>query len=357
MGFRPRCMATAVGSMPHDDAAKALDVVLAHIPEAPIWPQLSGRGLNEQMEVQISEGIPCRVIDREKGRMYFDTSGDYSEAFAEFYEAYMAAMDPDEGTGDCSAMAISPDHAAGLYALEQRLKAEDGRRPVVKCHTTGPCTFALATVDENKRALYYNEEFRDVIVKAMAMKCRWQIQMLRPYAEDVICTVDEPILSAFGSSTYVSVQRDDVVAILAEVIDAIHSDGAIAGVHCCGNTEWSILMEAGVDMVSFDAFEFGETIAMYPDHVKRHLEEDKTLAWGVVPTGAALGQQTVDSLIAHYERMVDHLVEKAGVDPRLVREQTLLTGSCGTGSMQMADAERVFELTAATAAALRARYG
>ena len=116
-------------------------------------------------------------------------------------------------------------------------------------------------------------------------------------------------------------------------------------------------MDAGVDMVSFDAFEFGETIAMYPDHVKRHLEEDKTLAWGVVPTGAALGHQTVDSLIAHYERMVDHLVEKAGVDPQRVREQTLLTGSCGTGSMQRADAERVFELTAATASALRARYG
>ena len=72
---------------------------------------------------------------------------------------------------------------------------------------------------------------------------------------------------------------------------------------------------------------------------------------------SALGQQTVDSLIAHYERMVDHLVEKAGVDPQRVREQTLLTGSCGTGSMQMADAERVFELTAATASALRSRYG
>jgi hypothetical protein len=343
--------------MPHADAAAALDVVLTTIPEAPIWPQLSGRGLNEQMEVQFSEGIPCRVIDREKSRMYFDTSGDYSEAFAEFYQTYMVAMDPDEGTGDCSEMAISRDHAAGLYALEERLKADGGRRRVVKCHTTGPCTFALATVDENKRALYYNEEFRDVIVKAMAMKCRWQIQMLRPYAEDVICTVDEPILAAFGSSTYVSVQRHDVVAILSEMIDAIHSDGAIAGVHCCGNTEWSILMDAGVDMVSFDAFEFGETIAMYPDHVKRHLEEEKILAWGVVPTSALLHQQTVDTLVAHYDRMVDHLVDKAGVDPQLVREQTLLTGACGTGAMQQADAEKVFELTGATSASLRARFG
>ena len=145
MGFRPRCMATAVGSMPHDDAAKALDVVLANIPEAPVWPQLSGRGLNEQMEVQFSEGIPCRVIDRVKGRMYFDTSGDYSEAFAEFYEAYMAAMDPDEGTGDCSAMAISSDHAAGLHALEQRLKAEGERRRVVECLVTASHHLAVNT--------------------------------------------------------------------------------------------------------------------------------------------------------------------------------------------------------------------
>jgi hypothetical protein len=318
-------MASAVGSTPHRDAAAAVDLVLATIPEAPIWPQLSGRGLNEQMEVQFSEGLPRRVIDREKNRMYFDTSGDYSEAFAEFYEVYMAAMDPDEGTGDCSAMAISPDHAAGIYALEERLRLEGGTRPVVKCQTTGPCTFGLATVDENKRALYYNEEFRDMIVKALAMKCRWQIQRLKPYADIVLCSVDEPILSGFGSSAYVSVQRDDVVAMLSEVID--------------------------------DAFEFGETIAIYPDHVRRHLEAGKVLAWGLVPTSAAIREQTVETLIDHFEKVVDHLVERAGVDRQLVREQTLLTGSCGTGSMQVGDAEKVFELGGAVSAALRTRYG
>jgi hypothetical protein len=350
-------MASAVGSTPHRDAAAAVDLVLATIPEAPIWPQLSGRGLNEQMEVQFSEGLPRRVIDREKNRMYFDTSGDYSEAFAEFYELYMAAMDPDEGTGDCSAMAISPDHAAGIYALEERLRLEGGTRPVVKCQTTGPCTFGLATVDENKRALYYNEEFRDVIVKALAMKCRWQIQRLKPYADIVLCSVDEPILSGFGSSAYVSVQRDDVVAMLSEVIEAIHSDGAIAGIHCCANTEWSILMDAGADVVSFDAFEFGETIAIYPDHVRRHLEAGKVLAWGLVPTSAAIREQTVETLIDHFEKVVDHLVDRAGVDRQLVREQTLLTGSCGTGSMQVGDAEKVFELGGAVSAALRTRYG
>jgi len=42
-----------------------------------------------------------------------------------------------------------------------------------------------------------------------------------PFAERVICFVDEPILSAFGSSTYVSVKRGDVVAALHEIVEAI----------------------------------------------------------------------------------------------------------------------------------------
>ena len=357
MSIKPKCLATAIGSLPHGDAAKAVDVVLDAIPDAPIWPQLSARGLNEQMEIQYSEAIPRRVIDEEKGRMYFDTSGDYSEEFAEFYEAYMMAMDPDEGTGDCSAMAISPEFSAGIFELEARLQGEGGKRPFVKVQTTGPCSFSLTVVDENKRALYYNEEFRDVIVKALAMKCRWQIQKFKPYAEKIICFVDEPILSAFGSSTYVSVQRDDVVAILAEMVEAVHAEGALCGVHCCGNTEWSILVDAGVDIVNFDAFEFGETIAMYPDHIKKLLAEGRVLAWGVVPTSTAIREQTVESLMAQYEKGVDNLVAKTGLDKQLILEQTIITPSCGTGSMEVADAEKVFDLTGKLSTALKERYG
>ena len=47
--------------------------------------------------------------------------------------------------------------------------------------------------------------------------------------------------------------RDDTVAKLGEVIEAVHAEGALAGVHCCGNTEWSILIDAGVDIINFDA--------------------------------------------------------------------------------------------------------
>lgn len=356
MTFKPKFLVSGIGSMPFSDVEHAINISLEKLPEAPIWPQLPKLGLNEQMEIQYSEGMPNIVIDREKQRMYFDTDSDYSEAFAEFYEAYIMAMDPDEGNGDCSAMAISSEFSKGLYALEKRLQAEGGKRPFVKVQTTGPCSFALTIVDENKRAIYYNDEFRDVIVKAMAMKCRWQVQKFKPFADNIICFIDEPILSAFGSSTYVSVKREDVVAMLNEVIEAVHADGGIAGIHCCGNTEWSILIDAGVDIVNFDAFEFGETIAMYPESVKSHLEAGKVLAWGVVPTSTAIREQTVESLAKKLEEGMDNLAAK-GIDKQLIAEQAIIMPSCGTGSMEPEDAEKVFELTDKLSKFMREKYG
>ncbi len=354
MNSKPKFLATAIGSLPHLDPAKAVDVVLANIPEAPIWPQIPRLGLNEQMEVQYSEGMPNVVIDRAKGRMYFNTSTDYSEAFAAFYEAYMAAVDA--GGGDFSSMAISPEFSKGIYALESRLKADGKKRPFVKVQTTGPCSFALTVTDENKRAIYYNEEFRDVIIKALAMKCRWQLQKFKPYAEQMICFIDEPILSAFGSSTYVSVKREDVVAHLKEVIDAVHAEGGLAGIHCCGNTEWSILVDAGVDILNFDAFGFGETIAMYPQAVEALLKRGGAIAWGVVPTSAMIREQTAEKLVAHFEKIVDNLASK-GIDKKLILEQAIITPSCGTGSLEVADAERVFQTLRSVSQSLRAKHG
>ena len=354
--MKPEFLAPGIGSMPFEEVEHAVNVSISRLTEAPFWPQLPKLSLNEQMEIQYSEGMPCIKIDREKGRMYFDTSGDYSEAFAEFYEAYMAAMDPDEGNGDCSAAAISPEFSKGIYAMEKRLQNLGKKLPFVKVQTTGPCSFALTIVDENKRAIYYNEEFRDVVIKALAMKCRWQIRKFQPYADKVICFVDEPILSAFGSSTYISVKREDVVAHLAEMIEAIHADNAVAGIHCCGNTEWSILIDAGVDIVNFDAFGYGETIAMYPEAVKTLLERGGMLAWGVVPTSKAIQEQTIDSMVNHFEKMMDNLASK-GIDKKLIMEQAIVTPSCGTGSMDPADAEKVFEMTHTLSDTMREKYG
>jgi hypothetical protein len=356
MSYKTKFLATAIGSLPYENPEQAIDLILNTIPQSPIWPQLPKLGLNEQMEIQYSEGLPNIVIDNVKNRMFFDTSKDYSEAFAGFYENYISAMDPDEGNGDCSSMSISPDFSKGIYALEDRIKKSGKKFPFIKVQTTGPCSFALTIVDENKRAIYYNEEFRDVIVKALAMKCRWQIQKFSNFAEKVICFIDEPILSAFGSSTYLSVKREDIVNLVHEMVEAIHSDNALSGAHCCGNTEWSILVDAGVDIINFDAFAYGETIIIYADAIKKHLENGGMLAWGIVPTSIKIREVSIDDLSSKLEDLMDKLASK-GIDKKMITEQAIITPSCGTGSMELNDAVKVFEFTRDLSKKMKEKYG
>jgi hypothetical protein len=355
MAFVPKFLATGIGSLPFEDAARAVDIVLSAVPEAPFWPQLPRRGLTEHMEAQYTEGMPCIVLDTEKQRVYFDTSGDYSEAFAQFYEAYLAAAEAPPSEADWSFAAISPQYAQGIDAFEARLRAEGKKRPFVKVQSVGPCSFALTAVDHTQRAAYYNEELRDLIVKAISSKCRWQIERFRPFAQQVICFIDEPILSAFGSSTYISVKRDEVIALIREVADSVHAAGALSAVHCCGNTEWSILVEAGVDIVNFDSFSFGDTIAMYPEAMRALFDRGGALAWGAVPTSVAVREQNVASLVNRLENSMDKLAA-AGIDKRLITERALVTPACGTGSLETADALKVFELLGALSPVLREKY-
>jgi hypothetical protein len=140
------------------------------------------------------------------------------------------------------------------------------------------------------------------------------------------------------------------------MIAAVHADGGIAGIHCCGNTEWSILVDAGVDIINFDAFEYGETISMYGSHIKKHLERGGLLAWGVVPTSTAIREATVDSLEAQLEKVMDKLAAQ-GIDKKAITEQAMITPSCGTGSMEPADAEKVFLMVAELSKRMKAKYG
>ncbi len=335
MTFHPKCIATGIGSFPDLEADKACDRILETIPEIPVWPQLSNANFREQMEIQYSEGFPCVVLDEAKSKMIINTSGDPTSELEKFYENVV--MD------NLDYFRISSDFSRGLYAMEEKLKAAlPPSLLYFKHQVTGPITFGLATVDENKRAIYYNDIFRDTVVKGITMKARWLLDRFKPFGFKQICFVDEPILSAFGSSTYVSVQKTEVVEHLNEVVEAIHQEGALVGTHCCGNTEWPILIDAGVDIINFDAYEFGDTIGYYPEQVKAFLEKNGVIAWGIVPTSEKILDETVDSLKTKLEVHIDNLAGK-GIDKDLIWQQCLLTPSCGTGSLTVELSEKIFQ--------------
>ena len=214
----------------------------------PVWPQLPRRTFRENMYTQYTSGLPGIVVDEAAEKVTFNTAQDLSPALEEFYARYLA--------DDVDSFALPPDYAAGFYTMLDALKSTSGEW--AKGQVTGPISFGLTVIDQDLRSSLYNEQLADPIVKQLAINARWQVRQLKAVRDNVIIFVDEPYLASFGSA-FVSLSREQVVDYLNEVFDAIHAEGALAGVHCCGNTDWSVLMETTVDILNLDAYGFIET--------------------------------------------------------------------------------------------------
>ncbi|MBN1966216.1 MAG: methionine synthase, partial [Anaerolineae bacterium] len=315
--------------------------------DVPAWPQLVRRDWHESMYVQYSAKLPGIVMNEAEQKITFDTTGDLSDALEAFYEPYLA--------DDVDAFALPPEYASGFYAMLEAL--QDGDGDWAKGQVTGPISFGLTVTDQDLRASLYNEMLADAIVKNAAMNARWQVRQLKQLRPNVICFVDEPYMASFGSA-FISLSREDVVAMLDEIFAAIHAEGALAGVHCCANTDWSVLLGTQVDILNLDAYGYLANLALYPAELRAFLKRGGAIAWGIVPNTEAITDETPESLAARLREGLALIATKAqarGV-PITVDDFTarsLITPACGLGPTTPAIASQVIETLAQTGAVLR----
>ena len=374
--FSPRALATGIGSLPHPQVADALALILATFPEIPFWPQLSRRDFRENMYAQFSEDLVGVQIDLPHEWMGAVIDDETLAGIEAFYARYLE--------NDPKLFAVSRDYAEGLYALHAQRAALPNAR-WIKGQVTGPISFGLKVVDQKLRPLLYDDSLRDVLVKHLARKAQWQENFLSQPGEGpalggveepalsvveepalsvvegshssqglpTLIFVDEPSLALIGSSV-VALNRDEVVRDLEEVFSALRG---LKGTHCCGNTDWSLLLETSVDVISFDAYNYAENMALFADHVKRFMNRGGALAWGIVPTvEEQIANETVDTLLLRLDAAIGLLVKK-GVDRDLLYERALITPACGLGTISPGAAERAFALTRGLSDRVRQREG
>ncbi len=329
-------LATMIGSIPHLNPEEACRLVLACFPEVPAWPQLTRLSFKENMYVQYSQGVPGLVINEGKNIIYFKQGPEWEKDLEKFYERFLE--------NDLNYFAITPEYARGLHALYEHLKQSPPKQlKMIKGQITGPITFGLAIKDEQGRSIFYNQQMVDLIVKNCIMKARWQIRKFRRLHKDFVLFLDEPYLSAYGSA-FTALSREEVINCLNEIVEAVHHENVPVGVHCCGNTDWSLLLDSEIDILSFDAYEFFDTLNLYPDQLKRFVGSGKTLAWGLVPTSEAILQENVEQLAESFFQKIRLLAKKDISLEQLIR-QVIITPACGVGSRSPELAEKVLKFT------------
>ena len=325
--------------MPHTDPEEACSLVDKFLPEIPAWPQLTRRSFLENMYAQFSDGFPGVVIESE--RIYVDSSKDLDKPLEQLYSSYLEDK--------IEKYTINSDHAAGLHAFLER---KHGSPFAVKGQITGPVTWGLAVTDENRRPLLYNDTIADAMAKHLHLKAAWQEREIKAISPNTIIFVDEPYMASIGSA-FISISSDKITSLLEEVFSGI---SGLKGVHCCGNTDWSMLLSTSLDILNFDAYNYGYTIALYPDDVKAFLDRGGVIAWGIVAHDSKdLQGETVKSLLDRLEDGFGALNRK-GVSLSLIKEQCLLTPSCGLDSLSEEAAEWALELLAGVSTEFRKRH-
>ncbi len=334
------CLPTAIGGMPHIDPRAACQQVLEYLRDIPVWPQLTQRSFRENMYVQYSEGFPGVVVT--DNRIYVNRAQDINQPLEALYTAYLE--------GNVDKYPVSPDYAAGLYAF---LESGNMTPRAVKGQVTGPLSWGLTVTDQDRRSIIYDDTLADAAAKLLRLKAAWQERKLRELCPDTIIFIDEPYLVSFGSA-FVSLSRGKVIALLEETLGGIEG---LKGIHCCGNTDWSLVLDTSIDILSFDTYNYAGSLSLYPTEVKAFLGRGGAISWGIVPNdGESLVKETVASLRDRLEAAIAPFTQQ-GTPFRELLEHSLLTPSCQLASLGSEEsAARALALLAELSDEMRRRY-
>ena len=342
MEFQYSFITTGIGSFPHQDEKEVFQLILKNFPEIPFWPQLPKRSFLEGMVVQYSKGFPCLRWNEKEQKVWIDTSHGFEKEIERFYQRFEE--------NDLEPFQITEDYARGLRILKD-LSSKNHRKKIkyLKGQITGPITFGLSLADQEQKPIFYDPSLRDILVKHLSLKARWLEKKFHDLFPGIptIIFFDEPSLSSFGSA-FSSLNREDVIHSLNECFDTVKG---LKGSHCCGNTDWSVLLSTHLDILSFDAFGYLEMLSLYPKDLNAFLERGGILAWGIVPTSDAILKEDAQSLVKRFKEWVKTLSKK-GTDQTLL-QRAIITPSCGMASLSVPLAEKVCQLTSQVSKRLR----
>lgn len=353
--LRLDCM--AIGSLPHTELNDAMNLVKNNFELIPFWPQLARLNRSEDMIVQFLEKMPGLQYDDISEKTYLDNEteeffGNLEELFLDYEEIIT-----DINSNLLDKYSVTEKNSTTFKPFLELVKTNSPK--FAKGQIVGPFTLSTTLTDKENRCAYYDETLREVIVKTLSLKALWQIKEIKKVSSTTtpIIFIDEPSISQLGTSAFITIPQDDVVAIIKEISDLIKENGGLSALHCCGKCDWTIPINVGVDIINLDGFFFAQSLSLFSKDIQNFLQGGGIIAWGIVPTldKDALANTNIDKMLDKFDEAIDYLVKK-GVDKNLLIDHSMITPSCGAGSLTVELAHKAMDLTKELSEVLKERY-
>jgi hypothetical protein len=294
-----------MGIMPHKDIDKALELVLGL--DIPFWPQLPHVSLYEDMYVQTSQNFPGIEINFDKGRLVFHTT-----KFEESLEDYFTKMERTE------TYALTSEYSV---VFQKFLSKNLQSYKAIRGQITGPVSFGFKVLDENLKPIIYNEEVKTILFDFIQKKVNLQYQELKKKNPNAFVWVDEPGLGYVfsGFSGYNDQQAKE------DYYNFVQGLEGPKGLHLCAEVNLPYLLELGIEILSFDAFQIGFMPKEYTQSVAEFIKKGGIISWGIIPTEfKALETQTPEKLASLLSSYWDVISENTDLSLDQIAKQALI---------------------------------
>ena len=357
MAFEARCSTTAMGIMPHSDVDRALELALSL--DIPFWPQLPNVSIYEDMYVQTSQNLPGIAIDFDKERLIFNTA-----RFEQEVDEYFTKMDIPE------TFALTTEYSAVFHKF---LSKELQGYKAIRGQITGPVSFGFKVLDESLKPIIYNEEARAILFDFIQKKVNVQYQELKKKNPNAFVWLDEPGLGYVfsGLSGYNEQQAKEDYHNFVQGLEGPK------GLHLCADVNLPYLLELGVEILSFDAYQIEFMPKEYAGNVAEFIHRGGVIAWGVVPTESViLATQTPETLVKLLSDYWEVISQNTGLPLQQIAQQSLVAparcclkdtsqdsnataaaGKCQVSSIEETVVEKAFAILPDISQMLREKYG
>jgi hypothetical protein len=328
-------LTTGIGSLPHASMDAALEYAFRS--SLPFLPQMPVRNAREYMIVQALEGMPGLQV-REKGESSLDRR-EWAEGQAELADA----LDKAFRAAKTLANAFESFEPGDAWSCWQPFLWEVGERKIklAKIQISGPmtCQWALRLSDgspADSDQQVSTQIFRLVLARALAMVRKLRAQGVMP-----LLFLDEPGFYCFSKTSprhLLGLQE------LKIVIQTLKKEEALVGLHCCSNTDWSVILGLDLDVLSIDGRLSLGALLTQKEAIQRFVREGGRLSLGVIPTGLdpeAIEGFSASETIAYLTSTLRTAGFAEAEQIRNILSRSLYTPACGLALHRVEDAEKI----------------
>jgi len=283
-----RCL--PVGDLPYDTDKAATKMTVRLFENVPFLANLPNASKDETLIKRTLMNTPGIVI-KDNNAVFSDANPDLKSQFV-LLDSTFNNPTPE----NLEVFKFETFFLPKYYQIIARIKPQE-----TVVNLLGPFTVSQLLMTKEGTKFIADKFYRKLVIQAIAVKALWiinKIKELSPHTKPLIM-LEEPMLHKAGDvkREFEDMTQDIIINIFAKVISKIKDSGASVGIQCFEKCDWQIPLAAGVDMISFDAYNNPNNLNIIASKINGFLARGGRINWAIVPT---VNETLVKSLSADY---------------------------------------------------------